>query len=123
MQKPQIEGPGQLRFHPDLKGPLDKFSLSLGGIRKGTMFGHPGYFLGRKLVACHFAEGLAAKVGARKSSELIRKGSGKPFQAYGRKMGPEWIFLPYLCNQDLPLFESVLKISLVQARKVTSKEG
>ncbi len=87
------------------------------------MFGHPGYFLGRKLVACHFAEGLAAKVGARKASELTRKGSGKPFQAYGRKMGPEWLFIPYHSNRDLPLLESVLKTALVQAKKATSKEG
>lgn len=34
MQKTQIEDPGQLRFHPDLKGPLDKLSLSLDRYQK-----------------------------------------------------------------------------------------
>ena len=50
------------RYNQKIKESLDLFLLGLPGIVPGKMFGYPAYYVGKKLFACVYEDGVGIKV-------------------------------------------------------------
>ena len=70
------------------------------------MYGHPAYYVGGKLFASLFMEGVCIKVPETYKNELLNREEIVPFEPMGRKMR-EWILInrdkseDYLKDQDI----------------------
>jgi hypothetical protein len=71
---------------------LDKMLLGLPGVRAGKMFGFPGYYVGPKLFACVYGQGVALKLPQSRAEELIGSRGIEPFFPLGRRM-KEWVMI------------------------------
>jgi len=69
---------------------LDTFLLDIPFVKPGKMYGHPAYYIGGKLFASLFMEGVCVKVPESKVPELLKKEGIVPFEPMGRKMR-QWV--------------------------------
>ena len=88
------------------KDVLDSFLLNNPFVKPGKMYGHPAYYVGGKLFASLFMEGVCVKVPESLVKELIQKDGIVPFEPMGRKMR-EWVLInrnkseEYIKDQDI----------------------
>jgi hypothetical protein len=60
-------------------------------VRRGSMFGSPALFLGRRMIGCVFGPNIGLKVPAEVASQAIASRSATPFRPYGKPAMREWI--------------------------------
>ncbi len=100
------------QFNLKHKEVLDSFLLNNPLVKPGKMYGHPAYYVGGKLFASLFMEGVCVKVPESLVNKLLKRNEIIPFQPMGRKMR-EWILIirknseDYLKDQDI--FEESIK--------------
>jgi len=94
------------QYRIEHKKVLDSFLLDIPIVKPGKMYGHPAYYIGGKLFASLFMEGVCIKVPESLINELIKKEGIEPFRPMGRKMR-EWILITrekseeYLNDQEI----------------------
>ena len=112
------------QFNIKHKEVLDTFLLKNPIVTPGKMYGHPAYYVGGKLFASLFMEGVCVKVPESLKDELLKKDEIVPFEPMGRKMR-EWILInhknsnDYLKNQDIfeKSLEYVASIANIENKK------
>jgi hypothetical protein len=63
------------------------------------MYGHPAYYVGGKLFASLYMEGVCVKVPEKMVSELLKRDGIVPFEPMGRKMR-EWVQINRADSED-----------------------
>jgi len=89
------------------------------------MFGYPAYYVGRKLFACVYGEGIGVKVPEEVATRLLSKRHIVPFQPLGKPRMREWIQINREKSadyqRDLDIFQGsidfVRRLSGVTTRK------
>jgi len=100
------------KFDIKHKKVLDTFLLDNPMVKPGKMYGHPAYYVGGKLFASLFMEGVCVKIPESLKNELLKKEGIEPFEPMGQKMR-EWILInrkkseDYLKDKDI--FESSIE--------------
>jgi hypothetical protein len=79
------------KFNQNHKNALDSYLLDISIVDPGKMFGYPAYYVGGKLFACVFEEGVGVKVPEEMANELLKREDIVHFQPLGRKKMREWI--------------------------------
>ena len=101
---------GTIAYNPDIKTALDSFLLASELVTPGKMFGFPAYYVGKKLFACVYENGVGVKVSAETASQLLSREGISPFVPMGRRQMKEWIYLthpsPETFLEDRALLES-----------------
>lgn len=82
-----------VKFNEDNKKVLDEIFGGLPGVRFAKAFGYPGYYLGKKMIACVYEEGLGIKVSSDLAQKLLADGRALPFKPYGRHTMRQWVFV------------------------------
>jgi len=83
------------KFHPEIKEITDQLFLIHENVEAGHMFGYPAYYMNRKLLACHYGNGLALKLNEKSVAKILLDGTflAEPFCPMGRKMGKHWVIV------------------------------
>ena len=118
----------KVQFNPKHKEVLDSFLLNIPIVKPGKMYGHPAYYVGGKLFASLYIDGVCVKVPESLASELLKKKEIVHFQPMGRKMR-EWIQInrnkseDYLKDQDIfdASIEFVSSIAGINLKKKIDK--
>ena len=101
-----------IKFNNQQKEILDSFLLKIPVVSPGKMYGYPAYYVGGKLFASLYNEGVCIKVPEEKVKELLEKEYIFHFEPMGRKMR-EWVFIvrenPNDYTKDIDLFETSLE--------------
>ena len=87
------------QFNLKHKEILDSFLLDMPLVKPGKMYGHPAYYVGEKLFASLYMEGVCVKVPESKVNELLKRDYIIPFQPMGRKMR-EWVQINRIKSED-----------------------
>lgn len=77
-------------FRSELTSFLDEFADDHRGVRRGTMFGLPAIYVGRRLVACLMEDGLIVRLPDDVARREIRARRGTAYSRRGRTMG-SWV--------------------------------
>ena len=104
---------------------LDTFLLNIPIVKHGKMYGHPAYYVGGKLFASLFMEGVCIKVPESLKNELLDGKEIVPFTPMGRNMR-EWILInrknskDYLKDQEIfeKSIEYVASLANIEFKKV-----
>jgi hypothetical protein len=95
-----------VQFNEKHKEILDSFLLDNPIVNPGKMYGHPAYYVGGKLFASLYMDGVCVKIPEKRVKELLKKDGIEPFVPMGRKMR-EWIYIirhkseDYLKDRDI----------------------
>ena len=81
-----------VQFNINHKKVLDTFLLDNPVVTPGKMYGHPAYYVGGKLFASLYMEGVCVKIPEKLKEELLKKEGIDQFTPMGRKMR-EWILI------------------------------
>ncbi len=90
---------GKIRFNEEHKGMLDSFLLEIDGVVPGKMFGYPAYYVGGKLFASFYEDGVCVKVPESMVKELLERQHIVPFRPMGRTMRA-WIRINREISED-----------------------
>lgn len=90
------------------------------GARGGQMFGLPAIFLGRRLAACAYDDGVGIKLPEARVSELITEGRATHFQPYGKSPMREWAHIAVLSPDDRARLRDLLDESAAHLSGPTS---
>ena len=99
------------RFNLKHKDVLDSFLLENPIVKPGKMYGHPAYYVGGKLFASLFMEGVCVKVPESLKNELLDGKEIVPFEPMGRKMR-EWILINREKSEDYLKDKEIFEKSL-----------
>jgi len=88
------------KFNQDHKNVLDSYLLNLYIVEAGKMFGYPAYYVGGKLFACVFEDGIGVKVPEEMANELLKREDIVRFQPLGRKKMKEWIQINKIKSEE-----------------------
>jgi hypothetical protein len=75
------------------------------------MYGHPAYYVGEKLFASLYMEGVCVKVPESLVSDLLNREGIVPFQPMGRKMR-EWILINRDKSEDYLNYKDIFEKSV-----------
>lgn len=75
-----------------IKKILDSFLLKIPLVQPGKMYGHPAYYVGGKMFASLFNDGVCVKLPETRVKELLKHNHIYPFEPRGRKMR-EWVLI------------------------------
>lgn len=106
---------------------LDSFLLDIPVVKPGKMYGHPAYYVGGKLFASLYMDGVCVKIPEKRVKDLLKRGNIKPFEPMGRKM-KEWILIvrekseDYL-NDRLIFDESIEFVSTILGLNLKKKRN
>jgi hypothetical protein len=78
-------------YNENHKQVLDKILLEITEVKPGKMFGYPAYYIGGKLFACVYENGIGIKVPEQTANRFIQQPHIDYFQPLGRKQMREWI--------------------------------
>jgi hypothetical protein len=81
-----------VQFNEKHKVVLDSFLLDIPVVKPGKMYGHPAYYVGGKLFASLYMDGVCVKIPETRVKELLKKDGIEPFTPMGRRMR-EWIYI------------------------------
>ena len=112
------------QFNIKHKEVLDTFLLNIPFVKEGKMYGHPAYYVGGKLFASLYMEGVCVKIPGSLAAELLKREEIVPFQPMGRKMR-EWVQInrdkseDYLKDQDIfeASIEFVASLANIELKK------
>lgn len=69
-------------------------------VREGRMFGHPAFFVGKKMFACVYGDGVGLKLPAERAAALLAAPDVVPFQPYGKPRMREWVQINRAVSED-----------------------
>jgi hypothetical protein len=101
-----------VKFNLKHKETLDSFLLDIPIVKPGKMYGYPAYYVGGKLFASLFNDGVCVKLPEIRVKELLKEDGIEYFEPMGRRMR-EWIFIirdnsdDY--QKDLHIFEESIE--------------
>ena len=99
------------RFNIKHKEVLDTFLLEISVVNEGKMYGHPAYYVGGKLFASLFDDGVCIKVPISLKEKLLKKNHITSFEPMGRKM-KEWILINRENSEDYIKDKEIFKKSI-----------
>jgi TfoX/Sxy family transcriptional regulator of competence genes len=102
----------QVIYNVELKKVLDILLMSLPGVRTGKMFGYPAYYVGKKLFACVYENGVGLKLPASQVTILLDGQTYTPFQPMGRHVMKEWVQINRAEPADYQLDEALFAASV-----------
>ena len=94
-----VLGLSKAQYNLKHKEVLDRFLLDKRLVRPGKMFGHPAYYIRKKLFASLYMDGVCVKLPESRVQELLRKEGYTSFEPMGRKM-KEWIMITHKNSRD-----------------------
>lgn len=81
-------------------------------VREGRMFGYPAFFVGKRMFACVYGDGVGIKLPAAEVVQLLSCAWVIPFQPHGKHKMREWVQInrahPEDYLKDIALFEKSL---------------
>ena len=80
-------------FNDKHREALDAMLLEIPGVKAGKAFGYPGYYIGGKLFACVYGEGVALKVPREVRDSLLAGKGADYFEPMGRAKMKEWVLV------------------------------
>ncbi len=83
----------QMTFDPAIERVADAALLGRASIRKGQAFGMPGYYVGSKLAAGVWEDGLTLKLPAAMAQDLLLQGLAAPFAPMPGRAMREWVLV------------------------------
>ncbi len=108
-----------VQYNPKHKEILDTFLLDIDYVRPGKMFGHPAYYVGGKLFASLYMDGVCVKLPKNRVKELLRKENYTPFQPRGRRM-KEWILITHENSEEYLNDKPIFKESITYTKLLTN---
>ncbi len=97
----------KVSYNEKHKETLDSILLDIPEIKAGKMFGFPAYYIGGKLFACVYEDGVGIKVPQELAQQLLKTKHAVPFQPFGKAKMREWIQInrkrsaDYIKDQDI----------------------
>jgi hypothetical protein len=88
-------------------------------VRPGNMFGHPAYYIGKKLFASLYMDGVCVKLPPPRVKELLGKEDIAPFEPMGRKMR-EWILIIHKNSNDYLKDQEIFQESINYVTSLTN---
>lgn len=89
-------------FQLEAKAVLDRELLAPAEVSSRTMFGCPAYFVGDKLFACLYGEGVAVKLSADEARQWLEASPhAHPFQPYDRAPVRGWVQFDHTSPKDV----------------------
>lgn len=85
-------------------------------IRRGTMFGSPAIYVGRRMAICVYGTELGLRVPETLARRSIEDGRATPFQPHGKAPMREWIALDVGLNA-LKGYDDLLRAALTFAEQ------
>jgi len=108
-------------FNPKHKEVLDSFLLDMPSVKPGKMYGHPAYYIGGKLFASLFMEGVCVKIPEPLKNKLLEREEIVPFEPMGRKMR-EWILINRKKSEDYLKDKNIFEKSLEYVASLANVE-
>jgi hypothetical protein len=91
-----------------------------------AMFGHPGFAVGGKMLACLYNDGVAVKLPETIAQTATARPDVEPFRPYG-KMMREWVLITHddlsAYAGDMDLFEAAIAYVAEVASRASSSGG
>lgn len=81
-----------VKYIDEHKKILDSFLLDIDIVKPGKMYGHPAYYVGGKLFASVYMQGVCIKIPEKRVKELLDNKVIYHFEPMGRRMR-EWIYI------------------------------
>ena len=88
-----------VKFNEKHKEILDSFLLEIPIVVPGKMYGHPAYYVGGKLFASLYMDGVCVKIPEKRVKELLINDGIFSFEPMGRNMR-EWIYVIRRKSED-----------------------
>ena len=114
-----------VKYNEKHKSILDSFLLDIPVVKPGKMYGHPAYYVGGKLFASLYMDGVCVKIPEKRVKDLLERKGIVTFEPMGRRM-KEWILIvrdkseEYL--NDRPIFEESIEfVSSIAGLNLKSK--
>lgn len=89
------------RWDPTIADALAELADELPGARMGRMFGHPAMYIGTKLCACTYGDGLGLKLPATTVQQVLDRPDASSFTPYGKAPMRQWVHLRMASAADL----------------------
>ena len=109
------------KFNLKHKEVLDSFLLNIPIVKPGKMYGYPAYYVGGKLFASLYMQGVCVKVQESLKNELIKREGIKPFERMGRKM-KEWVLINRKNSDDYLKDQHIFESSIEYVASLTNIE-
>ena len=100
-----------IQFNENHKKVLDSFLLDYPIVTPGKMYGHPAYYVGGKLFASLYMEGVCVKVPESVKNTLLDNEQIVPFTPMGRNMR-EWILINRKNSEDYRKDKEIFETSI-----------
>ena len=81
-------------------------------VREGRMFGYPAFFIGRRMFACVYGDGVGIKVPAELAVSLLERIGTEPFRPHGKSTMREWVQINHARSKDYQADLCVLLASI-----------
>ena len=91
-------------------------------VREGQMFGYPAFFVGKRMFACIYGQGVGLKLPADEAVALLSFPEVVPFQPHGKRRMPEWVQINRQRSGDYRRDLQIIKRSIRFLRDVDSAE-
>ncbi len=89
-------------------------------VREGRMFGHPAWFVGRRMFACVYGDGVGLKLPEAEATALLRRADVVHFQPYGKAPMREWVQVNRKraadYQHDLAILESAMRYAAAKPK-------
>lgn len=92
-------------FNEKHREALDSILLEIPGVKPGKAFGYPGYYVGGKLFACVYEDGVSLKVPEDVRQSLLAEKGVDYFMPMGRAKMKEWVFIVKKRSSDYEKYE------------------
>ena len=115
-----VASAGPAKFRADHLSALRNLLAGRDDVREGRMFGHPAFFVGRRMFACVYGDGVGIKVPASVAARLLERADTEPFRPYGKPSMREWVQINRASSGDYGGDLDVLLVSIdfvARARK------
>ena len=99
------------------KDVLDTFLLDIPFVKEGKMYGHPAYYVGGKLFASLYMEGVCVKVPEKRVKDLLKIDGIIPFEPMGKKMR-EWVLILRKNSEDYKKDQEIFEESVEFVSKI-----
>lgn len=101
-------------YNPEHEAILHTMLKDVPGAKAGKMFGYPAYKVNGKLAVGLHGGGIVAKVGPKRSSELIGQAGIDIFEPMPGRAWKDWVLLTDHFEENRGLFEEAVQYVLME---------
>lgn len=105
------------KFNPEHEKVLHAMLKDVPAAKVSKMFGYPAYKVNGKLAVDLFDSGIVAKVGPKRTKELIGKPGIEVFEPMPGRAWKDWVLLTGSFDQNHDLFEEAVQYVLEETNK------